>query len=109
MELRSTGNYFRGTGEQAHSFGDLGTPANKEKNKFKSSHLKGKALILFDLKNIYFGLVGVCDFCPQTPLIQCHCIYFPLSTHIWIYCSEKHGEQFFRCSFVIFKIVDFYG
>ena len=40
-DLRSTGNYFRGAGEQAHSFGDLGSPAKKQKN-------KGKASILFD-------------------------------------------------------------
>ena len=25
----STGNYFRGAGEQAHNFGDLGSPAKK--------------------------------------------------------------------------------
>ena len=30
-DLGSTGNYFRGSGEQAHSFGDLGSPAKKEK------------------------------------------------------------------------------
>ena len=28
-ELESTGNYFQGSGEQAHSFGDLGSPAKK--------------------------------------------------------------------------------
>ena len=28
-ELGSTGNYFRGAGEQAHNFGDLGSPAQK--------------------------------------------------------------------------------
>ena len=28
-ELESTGNYFQGFGEQAHSFGDLGSPAKK--------------------------------------------------------------------------------
>ena len=28
-ELWSTGNYFQGFGEQAHSFGDLGSPAKK--------------------------------------------------------------------------------
>ena len=28
-ELRSTGNYFQGFGEQAHSFGDLGSAAKK--------------------------------------------------------------------------------
>ena len=40
-DLGSTGNYFRGAGEQAQSFGDLGSPAKKQKN-------KGKASILFD-------------------------------------------------------------
>ena len=30
-DLRSTGNYFRGAGEQAHSFGDLGSLAKKQK------------------------------------------------------------------------------
>ena len=29
MELGSTGNYFQGIGEQAHSFGDLGSTAKK--------------------------------------------------------------------------------
>ena len=28
-ELGSTGNYLQGFGEQAHSFGDLGSPAKK--------------------------------------------------------------------------------
>ena len=40
-DLGSTGYYFRGAGEQAYSFGDLGSPAKKQKN-------KGKASILFD-------------------------------------------------------------
>ena len=30
-ELGSTANYFRGAGEQAHTFGDLGSTAKKEK------------------------------------------------------------------------------
>ena len=56
-DLRSTGNYFRGAGEQAHSFGDLGIPAKKQKN-------KGKASILFDFlkKNSASGGIA-----PQTP------------------------------------------
>ena len=29
-DLGSTGNYFRGAGEQAHSFGDLGSPTKKQ-------------------------------------------------------------------------------
>ena len=34
-DLGSTVNYFRGSGEQAHSFGDLGSPAKKQKKKKK--------------------------------------------------------------------------
>ena len=34
-DLGSPGNYFRGSGEQAHSFGDLGSPAKKQKIKEK--------------------------------------------------------------------------
>ena len=34
-ELGSTINYFQGFGEQAHSFGDLESPAKKKKNKKK--------------------------------------------------------------------------
>ena len=44
-DLGSIGNYFRGAGEHAHSFGDLGSPAKKQKNKRKAS-------ILFDFLKI---------------------------------------------------------
>ena len=50
-DLGSTGNYFRGSGEQAHSFGDLGSPAKKQKN-------KGKASILFDFLKFLMLLGG---------------------------------------------------
>ena len=43
-ELGRTGNYFQGFGEQAHSFGDLGSPTKSK----KKSHLKAKAFISFD-------------------------------------------------------------
>ena len=43
-ELRSTGNYFQGFGQQAHSYGDLGSPAKKFK---KISPLR-KSRISFD-------------------------------------------------------------
>ena len=33
----STGNYFRGSREQAHNFGDLGSLAKKQKNKIRKS------------------------------------------------------------------------
>ena len=32
-DLWSTGYYFRGAGKRAHSFGDLGSPAKKQKKK----------------------------------------------------------------------------
>ena len=35
QDLGSTGNYFMGAGEQAHSYGDLGSPAKKQKKKKK--------------------------------------------------------------------------
>ena len=50
-DLGSTGNYFRGSGEQANSFGDLGSPAKKQKN-------KGKASILFDFLKFLLLLGG---------------------------------------------------
>ena len=50
-DLGSTGNYFRGSGEQAQSFGDLGSPVKKQKN-------TGKASILFDFLNFLLLLGG---------------------------------------------------
>ena len=42
-ELGNTGNYFQGPGEQAQSFGDLGSPAKKYiKKHFKNFTLKEK-------------------------------------------------------------------
>ena len=37
-ELGSTGNYFREATEKAHSFGDLGSPAKKQRKIRKSLH-----------------------------------------------------------------------
>ena len=41
-ELESTGNYFEGFGEQAHSVGDLGSPAKSKKINLKNLTLKEK-------------------------------------------------------------------
>ena len=46
-DLRSNGNYFRGAGEQAHSFGDLGSPAKKQKK------IKAKAPFCLIFKKIF--------------------------------------------------------
>ena len=51
-DLGGTGNYFRGAGEQAHSFGDLGSPAKKQKKN------NGKASILFDFLKFLLLLGG---------------------------------------------------
>ena len=69
-ELRSTDNYFQGFGEQANSFGDLGSPAKK----YKKSHLKGKAFISFDflIKKI-FGFWGEA---PRPPLANLNLFTF---------------------------------
>ena len=59
-ELGSTGNHFRGSGEPAHSFGDLGSPA-KLKKKLTS--------ILFDFLKILCFRGGLM---PPDPLIKCN-------------------------------------
>ena len=51
-ELGRTGNYFRGSREQAHNFGDLGSPAKKQKN-------NGIASILFDFLKNYSASGGL--------------------------------------------------
>ena len=68
-ELGSTGNYFKGSREQAHSFGDLGSPAKKQKNKEKAS-------ILFDFLKISSASGGLA---PQTPLLNAVFIHFVLT------------------------------
>ena len=69
-DLRSTGNYFRGAGEQAHSFGDLGSPARKQKN-------KGKASILFDFFKKESSASG--GIAPQTPLLSSNSNHFRMA------------------------------
>ena len=72
MEVGSNGNYFRGAGKQAHSFGDLGSPDKKQKKN------KGKATILFDFLS-FLMLLGRW---PPDPLVNSKCIYFLTNMHI---------------------------
>ena len=63
-KLGSTANYFRGAGEQAHTFGDLGSTPKKLKkyqDSFLSDSLKCRWLL---------GAI---------PIIQCN--FFPISLH----------------------------
>ena len=80
-ELGSTGNYFRGAREQAHSFGDIGSLAKRQKKKKKL-----KASILFEFLKIYSA------FSPQTPLVKSKCIYFRTNMLIKIDLREKYGN-----------------
>ena len=63
-ELGSTINYFQGFGEQAHSFGDLGSPAKKVKHEFKNFTLKEKPSFRLIFLNSFSASAG--SF--QTPL-----------------------------------------
>ena len=78
-ELVSTGNYFRGYREQANIFGDLGSPAKKQKN-------KGKASILFNFLKISSVSGGLT---PQTPLPNAVFIPFRTNMLIEIYLREN--------------------
>ena len=51
-ELGSNGFYFREAAEQANSFRDLASPAQKLKNRFKVSDLKRKSSIKFYFSKI---------------------------------------------------------
>ena len=91
-DLGSTGNYFRESGEQAHSFGDLGSPAEKQKKN------KGKASILFDFLG---GLA------PQAHLVTYKCTYFCITCTSKLTSGENMVINFCCCSFINLKIVDF--
>ena len=68
-ELGSTANYFRGAGEQTHTFGDLGSTAKSKKNKYQAS-------ILSDSLKCCRLLGG---YRPQTPMHQCN--FISISIH----------------------------
>ena len=68
----STGNYFRGAGEQAHSLGDLGSPAKKQKK-------EGKVSILFDFLNFSSASVGIA---PRPPLLILNVFIFVQHAHL---------------------------
>ena len=73
-ELGSTGNYFRGAREQAHSFRDLGSPYKKKNIN------KEKPPFCLDFKKKSSASGGLAT---QTPLVNSKCIYFVLT------CSSR--------------------
>ena len=79
-EIWRTGNYFKGLWEQAHSFGDLGSPAKKSKKNLTLKEKSSFRLILF-LKNLQL-LGGYGN--PPDPLGKSKCIYFRANTLICI-------------------------
>ena len=81
-DLGSTGNYFWGAGEQAQSFGDLGSPAKKQKN-------IGKASISFDFLKFSSASVGIA---PHTPLVKSKCIVFCITCTSRLITGEIYGN-----------------
>ena len=75
--MGSTGNYFRGSREQANIFGDLGSPAEKQKN-------KGKASILFDFLKISSASGGLAP----RPLLNA--VFIPFRTNMLIDLSKRN-------------------
>ena len=69
--------YFQGIGEQAHIFGDLGSPAKKLKN----LTLKEKPSFCLTFFKRFLQLLGVA---PQTHHWISQCIYFHANMLIWI-------------------------
>ena len=94
-DLGSTGNYLRGAGEQAHSFGDLGSPAKKQKNNAKAS-------ILFDFLR-FLLLLGGGD-SPPDPLISSKCIYFCITCTSRLTSGENVPINFFVVDLFNLKI-----
>ena len=88
MELGSTGNYLRGGREQAHNFGDLGSPAKKQKNKEKPPF----CLIFFKKSSASGGL--------ENPLVNYRMSLFRTNILIYIDRREKYGDSVFLLAFL---------
>ena len=84
-DLGSTGNYLRGAGEQANSFGDLGSPAKKQKNKGKPPFC-----LIFFFK--FLLLLGCNPPPPQTPLVNSKCIHFRLTCTSRLTSGKNYGN-----------------
>ena len=86
-DLRSTGNCLRGAGEQAHSFGDLGSPAKKQ----KKIEEKPPFCLIFKKFLCFWGDS------PQTPLLSSK------SNNFSIACTSMlDGEKIWQLnSFVV--------
>ena len=91
-ELRSNGNYFRGSREQAHIFGDLGSHAKKQKS-------KGKASIIVWFFKKFFCFWGASPLDP--PLKWCFHSFSDL--HAYLDLSKRKLCQISICSFIMFK------
>ena len=102
-ELGSTGNYFQGFGEQAHSFGNLGSPAKKQKINFT---LKEKPSFRLIFSKKILGLMGVS---PQTPLAKSrlNVFTFVLTCYSGLVLLKDMANNFYYCGFIILKNVNF--
>ena len=92
-DLRSTGNYFRGAGEQAHSFGDLGSPAKKQKK------IKEKPTFYLVFKKIILLLGGIAP-PPPDPLLSSKSNKFSIAC-----TSRLVGEKLWQLNSVVVDLV----
>ena len=99
-ELGSTGNYFRGSGEQAHSFRGFSEPCQKVKKvTLKILILKEKPPFCLIFRKNSLASGG-----PKTLLINCNSLF--TCTSRWI---EDKKQAKYICSFLftILKVFDF--
>ena len=96
-DIGSTGYYVRGAGEQAHSFGDLGSPAKKQKKKIKE---KPPFCLILKISSASVGIAS------QTPLINPKCTYFRITFTSRLTSGKNMTINFCCCSFINLEIVD---
>ena len=81
-ELGSTANYFRGAGEQAYTFGDLGSTAKKVKK-------KNQASILSDSLKCRWLLGAIAPKPPYINVFSFQFIYISFQENIKYDCMGK--------------------
>ena len=69
MEQGSTGNLFRGAGEQAYSFEDLGSPAKREKKIKNLTFKEWPHFCLIFFKKVIWLLGAIASISPCKMLI----------------------------------------
>ena len=93
-ELEGTGNYFRGSGEQVHSFGDFGSPPRKKN--IKNIILKEKLPFCLIIKKTL-----ACGGKTPPPPFNCNCLFTCTSAFI----GEKKNPIIFVVVVVVYLFI----